>query len=58
MPPLAPVVKILKKIGVTGKIWEKAGVKLLRDLTEQSVSFSTLATSNIRLLLFFGEEDQ
>ena len=31
--PLVPVVKILKKIGVTGKIWEKAGVKLLRDLT-------------------------
>ena len=48
----------LKKIGVTGKIWEKAGVKLLRDLTEKSVIFSTLATSNIRLLLGFGEEDQ
>ena len=47
-----------KKIGVTGKIWEKAGVKLLRDLTEKSVNFSTLATSNIRLLLVFGEEDQ
>ena len=55
MPPLEPVVKILKKIGVTGKIWEKAGVKLLRDLTEKSVNFSTLATSN---LLLFGEEDQ
>ena len=55
--PLVPVVKILKKIGVTGKIWEKAGVKLLRDLTEKSVNFSTLATSN-RLLLVFGEEDQ
>ena len=47
-----------KKIGVTGKIWEKAGLKLLRDLTEKSVNFSTLATSNIRLSLFFGEEDQ
>ena len=47
-----------KKIGVTGKIWEKVGVKLLRDLTEKSVNFSTLATSNIRLLLVFGEEDQ
>ena len=55
---LVPVVKILKKIGVTGKIWEKAGVKLLRDLTEKSVNFSTLATSNIRLLLVFDEEDQ
>ena len=30
-----------KKIGVTGKIWEKAGVKLLRDLTEKSVNFIT-----------------
>ena len=59
MPPLVPVVKILKaKIGVTRKIWEDAGVKLLRDLTEKSVNFSTLATSNIRLLLFFGKEDQ
>ena len=47
-----------KKIEVTGKIWEEAGVKLLRDLTEVSVNFSTLATSNIRLLLVFGEEDQ
>ena len=55
---LVPVVKILKKIGVTGKIWEKPGVKLSRDLIEKSVNFSTLATSNIRLLLGFGEEDQ
>ena len=58
MLPLVPVVKILKTLGVTGKIWEKVGVKLLRDLTEKSVNFSTLATSNIRLLLVFGEEDQ
>ena len=58
MLPLVPVVKIFKKIGVTGKISEKAGVKLLRGLTEKSVNFSTLATSNIRLLLVFGEEDQ
>ena len=47
-----------KKIGVTGKIWEEAGVKLLRDLTEKSINFSTLATFNIRLLLVLGEEDQ
>ena len=59
MLPLLPVVKILKKkFGVTGKIWEKAGVKLLRDLTEKSVNFSTLATSRIKLLLVFAEEDQ
>ena len=48
----------LEKNWVTGKNWEKAGVKLLRDLTEKSVNFSTLPTSNIRLLLFLGEEDE
>ena len=58
MLPLVPVVKILKKIGVIEKIWETARVKLLRDLTEKSVNFSTLATSNISLLPIFGEEDQ
>ena len=58
MLALVPVVRILKKIGVTGKIWEKAGVKLLRDLTEKNVNFSTLATSCIRLLPIFGEEDR
>ena len=58
MPPLVPVVKILKKIGLTTKIWEEAGVKFLRDLTKKSVNFSILATSNTKLLLFFGEEDQ
>ena len=58
MLPLVPVVKILKKIGLMGEIWEKAGVKLFRDLTEKSVNFSTLATFNIRLLLVFGEQDQ
>ena len=59
MLPLVSVVKILKKrIGVTGKICEKARVKLIKDLTEKSVNFSTLATFNIRLLLVFGEQDQ
>ena len=47
-----------KKIGVTEKIWEKAGATLLRDLTEKSVNFSAVATSDIRRLLLFGEEDQ
>ena len=47
-----------KKIGVTWKIWEKAGIKLSKDLTVKSVNFSTLAAPNIRLLLFFCEEDQ
>ena len=59
MPPLVPVVKILKKnFGVTEKIWEKAGVKVLRDLTVKSVNFSALATSDIKISLFFGEVDK
>ena len=37
MLQLVPVVKILKKAGVTGKIWEKVEVKLLRDLTKKSI---------------------
>ena len=47
-------------MGSPGKFGRKGGggVKLLRDLTEKGVNFSTLATSNIRLLLVFGEEDQ
>ena len=49
---LVPVVRILKKIEVNEKTWEKAGVKLLMDLTEKSVRFSALATSSIRVLLF------
>ena len=57
MPPLVPVVKILKKLGSPGKFGRKWGVKRLRDLIEKFVNFSTLATSNIRLLLFFGEKD-
>ena len=52
MSSLVLVDKILKKLGSQGKFWEKADVKLLRDLTEKSVNFSTLATSNIRFLLF------
>ena len=49
-----PVVKILtNSIGVTGKICEKARVRLLRDVNEKSANFGTLATSNIRVLLFW-----
>ena len=40
-----------KNLGESGKV--------LRDLTEKIENFiSTLANSNIRLLLFFGEVDQ
>ena len=36
----------------------ESGSQTFKDLTEKSVNFSTLATSNIRLLLVFDEEDQ
>ena len=58
MHPLVPVVKILKKNLVTRKMWKKAGFKVLRDLIEKSVNFGTLASSDIRPLLFFIEMDQ
>ena len=47
----------LEKIEVTRKVWEKAGVKLFRDLTEK-MSISVLwqlPTSGFCYL--FGEED-
>ena len=56
--PLYLLSKSLKNIRVIVKLCEKAGVKILRDLTEKSVSVNNLATSKIRLLLFFGKEDQ
>ena len=56
--PLVPVVKILEKKWGHGENLGESRVKLLRDLTEKSVNFSTLATFNIRLLLVFGEQDQ
>ena len=53
MHPLVTVVKIFKKkLGVTGKIWEKAGVKVLKDLTEKSINFSALATSSRAFAIF------
>ena len=58
MPALVPIAKILKKIGVTGKIFGESGGQTFKDLTEKSVNFSTLTTSDIGFLLFFGEEDQ
>ena len=47
-----------KKLGSLGKFGRERGLNFLRDLTKKSVNFSALITSNIRLLLFFGEEDQ
>ena len=36
----------------------ESGDQTFKGSDEKSVNFSTLATSNIRLLLVFGEEDQ
>ena len=58
MPPLVPVVKILKKNRGHREKLEESGGQTLRDLKEKNVNFITLATSSIRLLLLFGEEDQ
>ena len=59
MPPLVPVVKILKKnFGSPRKFGRKRGVKVLRDLTVKSAHFSALATSDIKISLFFGEVDK
>ena len=45
--------KSLKIFGLTGRIWDKVEVKVSRDLTKKRVNFSALATSNIKLSLFF-----
>ena len=53
----SPGVKILKENwGYQKNLGESRGL-ILRHLTEKSEK-CTLATSNIRLLLFFGEVDQ
>ena len=56
MPPFVPIVKILKKIGVTGKIWEKARVKPLMDLTK--CQFQYFGNFQCQLFSIFDEEDQ
>ena len=46
------------------KIWGhrenlgESGLKVLRDLTLKSVNFNALATSDIKISLFFGEVDK
>ena len=55
MLPLVPVVKLLK--GHLENLGESTG-ETFKGSDRESVNFSTLATSNIRLLLVFGEEDQ
>ena len=52
MHPLVPVVELLKTLGSSekfGRIW---GLNFKGDLTEKSVDFRTLATCNVRFLLF------
>ena len=58
MFPLVPVVKILKKNWDHRENLGESGGQTFKGSDRKSVNFSTLATSNIRLLLVFGEEDQ
>ena len=51
MLPLVPVVKILKKKWSHRENLGERGGQTKRELTEKSVNFSTLATSNIRFLV-------
>ena len=58
MLPLEAVVKILKKYwGHRENLGESEG-QTFKGFDRENVNFSTLATSNIRFLLVFGEEDQ
>ena len=57
MLPLVPVVKILKKLGHRKNLGESGG-QTFKGSDRENVNFSTLATSNIKLLLFFDDEDQ
>ena len=43
----------LEKIGVTEKILGESGDLSFKDMTEKSVNFSTLTTSNIMPFLLF-----
>ena len=52
MHPLVPVVELLKTLGSSEKFERIWGLNFKGDLTEKSVDFRTLATCNIRFLLF------
>ena len=47
-----------KKLGVTKKIREREGVKILKGLTEKSVIFTALATFHCQFSLFLSEVEQ
>ena len=58
MPSLVPVVKILKKNWSHQKNLGESGGQTSEGSDRESVNSGTLATSNIMLLLLFGEKDQ
>ena len=59
MHPSVPVVKILTKSwGHRKNLGESWGLSFKGSDRGKNVSFSTLAASNIRLLLFYGEVAQ
>ena len=57
MPPLVPVVKILKKIGVTRKIWEKAG-QTFEGSDREKCQFKYFGKFQQQAFAIFGEDDQ
>ena len=58
MHPLVNVFKILKQNWGHQKNLGNSGGLSFKGSDQESVNFDTFATSNIRLLLFWGEEDQ
>ena len=59
MPPLLPVVKILKKNWAHRKNLGESEDQTFEGFDrKKSVNFSALATSSIRLFAVLGEEDE
>ena len=58
MPALVLVVKILKKNWGHRENLGEGGGQTFKGSDREKYTFSTLAASNIRLLIFFGEENQ
>ena len=53
-----PVVKILKKIRGHRENLGESGSQSFKGSDRESVNFSALATSDIKISLFFGEVDK
>ena len=58
MPASVPVVKILEKNWGHRKNLGECGGQTFKVSGREKYNFGTLAASNIRLLIFFGEKNQ